>query len=392
MLTVPMRPWIATAIVVASLLSAVAAGQQAFGNAVARVLPDTAAKASSSSPYPLEKLARANMAVGTQEQGFASVDVSKSLPYAREALDRSLLSPLSLAILAWNAPPEQRERILAAASNISRREALLQTALMIQASARGDDAATLPIIDALLRVNPEATGTIGNGLVQALRQEAAIPELRKLMAGGAPWSDAFLISASRDAEAVDNLVRLRLALPPEADISPETDRELVVNLVRAGNFGGAIALYRAFDPSGKTAAQAQQLDWKAQFPPFDWGLADSYDAYARTRREGGLAIRVQPGSGGVLATRMLDLPSQVTALRIEHAIDIAGDRDTLSAKLTCAGDGPELSAKDFTTSPVVLPVPARPAGCDVLVLSIEGRAWSTGDTIEGPITAIKLLR
>jgi len=166
----------------------------------------------------------------------------------------------------------------------------------------------------------------------------------------------------------------------------------VVNLVRAGNFGGAIALYRAFDSSGKTAAQAQQLDWKAQFPPFDWGLADSYDAYARTRREGGLAIRVQPGSGGVLATRMLDLPPQVTALRIEHAIDIAGDRDTLSAKLTCAGDGPELSAKDFTTSPVVLPVPARPAGCDVLVLSIEGRAWSAGEIIEGPITAIKLLR
>ena len=388
----PKRLALSVGIGVASLLAATASGMHATANALAKRAPELASTLSDTSPLPLERLARAKFVVAENATSLGEVDVSSAREPARAALDRSLLSPMPLAVLAWDAPADRRARLMEMASSLGKRDPFVQAALLRQYDMTGEPRRALAVFDEMLRVRPNLASSIMPKIVSALEDDSLVMPLADVLASGPVWRDQFLESAAGVPSVAENLVRLRLALPDTAKIPVETDREIIGKMLKAGSFSEAITLYRRFDPRAGSSAEGGELDWSTQYPPFDWLLSDGYEAYARPQQGGGLRIRILPGSGGPLATRLIDLPGDVRGLRIVHDFDSDEAREGMQIALTCAGQTEPLAERTFASSPFVFEIPPRPSDCTVQLLTISGRSWTTGAPIEGKITGIGLVR
>lgn len=386
-----MRPWLAVAIAGAGLLSAVASGMNAGALALATQTPDLSLKLADSTPKPLERLAIAAIRLDEGATGQASADFSAAQSLAREALDRSLLSPTALAILAWDAPADRKARLLAAGSALSRRDSLMQSALLQQAIATDSSGTVLRTVDDLLRVNPTAAADIAPSLIALLRDDDNIPAFVALLSAAPPWGENFLVTSSREPELGRNLTKLRLALPRTAKIDPQTDRMIIDNLVREGSLKEALALHRRVE-GGLALASVGPVDWRTEYPPFDWKLADDYDAYARIRENGGLSVQIRSGHGGELASRLIALPDTAGEVRIEHTLKPVSRLNQVGVAIRCGGTADKLFSAKFASGPVILPFPvASERPCDAYLLVISGRAFGTDPTIEGTIDSVNIL-
>jgi len=377
---------------VASLLAATASGMHATANALAKRAPELASTLSDTPPLPLERLARAQFVVAENATSLGEVDVSSAREPARAALDRSLLSPMPLAVLAWDAPADRRARLMEIASSLGKRDPFVQAALLRQYDMTGEPRRALAVFDEMLRVRPNLASAIMPKIVSALEDDSLVMPLSDVLASGPVWREQFFVRAAGVPSVAENLVRLRLALPETAKIPADTDREMIGQLVKSGSISEAITLYRRYDERAASSADRSAVNWSTQYPPFDWRLADGYEAYARPRDGGGLTIRILPGSGGPLATRLIDLPDDVRGLRVIHGFDTEDAHENLQIALACADGVHPLAERVFSGSPFVFDIPSRPTNCTIQRLTISGRAWTTGAPIEGEITSITFVR
>lgn len=389
-----MRPWLAVAIGLAAILSAIGAGAQAIGNALGARAPSLAHSLSHASPEPMIRLARANVRVPEDAAGIEDLDFSAAQAPARAALERSLLAPLPLAVLAWDAPPEERRRILAAAERINKRDSLLQAALLREYEVVGNSAALMATANNMMRVHPSSIARIAPTLVEMLADDSLVPEFADLLAQEPPWIDQFLIAASRQPELAENLADLRLSLVGRAQISSQVDRTLITNLVGREKLPEALAVYRASDGSAQRRAgdgPALSIDWANEYPPFDWNLANEYEAYMRPREGGGVNVRVLPGQNLELGVRLLELPDSAAGIRVVHDIGPQERLENVSIEAVCVESGDTLAARSFARSPFELSFDDNAAACTAIRLEIAARTWSTGGRIEGAITSLDFI-
>lgn len=303
---------------------------------------------------------------------------------AIQALAYEPLLPKAHAILALSeADPVRQKRLVDLASRLNRRDSALQ-GLVLQSKVNSKDyAGTIETLDQILRVNPERGAEFYPLLTKALRQPVTIPAFRDLLSRPLPWRDAFLIYAVTDPVAARNLATIRKDIKID---NREFNQALTANLVRNGDLVAAADLYRRLaKPSASKAGE-----WSADFPPFDWTFANEAGIRAQPSRDGrSLEFAVDPGNGGVLASRLVLRPAQPFTVRVKHEVASGSSVEDLKLTLTClGGNGPffETALESGKESFEVRQAPA----CDYMLLAIHGRAWTGSEPLNGSLSAVRV--
>lgn len=379
---------------------AVLSGAQALSSTILRRAPDSALAVFPANGLAAEEVAYRRIAAaavpaagGTgaspesapRPADFARLAVSAAVP-ARAAIRREPLAARAFVLLALAEPDGARRRdILFSAARLTRRDPALQTLLLEEYGRSGDYAGTIGTLDAILRVDPDRRDVFFPALAKTLaEQPAAVPAFARLLAQPLPWREGFLAAAVIAPGAPDNLaaVRERITLNDR-----EFDRKLIARLAADGLLDAAERLYaKVAGPQRDGAGQA----WRADFPPFDWQLADQPGFRAQSGEQPEtLEIAVRPGNGGVIAARVLRNPGAAFTVRLGHKVEPQSQTSDLRLKVACEGGGNPFFDRPFTGSASVFTV-ERPPSCPFLTLSITARAWTGGREMRAELAPLEI--
>lgn len=304
---------------------------------------------------------------------------------AVQALAYEPLLPKAHAILALSdADPVRRQRIVELASKLNRRDLPLQ-GLVLQSKVNSNDyAGTIETLDQILRVHPERGAEFFPLLTKAMQQPVTIPAFRDLLSRPIPWRDAFLKHAVMDPVAARNLATIRRSLSID---NPAFDKALTVNLVRGGEVAAAADLYRRLAGSSSSKAGA----WSSDLPPFDWTFASEAGMRAQPSKDGrSLEFAIDPGSGGVLASRLVPRPARPFTVMVEHQLASGSSAKDLKLTLMCLGGTGPFFETTFTRGKDSFDVRQAP-GCDYMLLALSGRAWTGATPLNGSVSSVRIL-
>lgn len=369
------------------LLLAVVLLLQALSGVVARRDPATALAMFPGNGLALEQQAFNTFAAAATDPEDLPTAARAAEVQARAALAATPLAPRAHAILALAASsPQQRSQILDAASALNRRDLALQGLVLEQHLARGDYAETLKTLDQMQRVNVRMRQTFFPLLVQALNEPGTEQLFVEMLDLSAPWHELFLRFALDDAGARLKLAAIRAELTIN---DPEFDRRLISRLAAQGELEVAQQMYRLVQ--GDRQSSDETSIWAAEYPPFDWALSEEPDMRAQpSRNSETLEIFVRPGSGGVVAQRIMDFPP--TAFAITTTLETGPARPgAVRIEIHCAADGRELFAAPLANGANRIAVAALAGDCAQPRLAIHARSRQGEPSLRANLAPIKLV-
>lgn len=316
-------------------------------------------------------------------------------PDAMRAFQLEPLSPTALALIALaQQQSDKRDGILLTAANINQRDLFLQGNLLRLYTEREDFSQITRQLDEIIRIRPAMKKSILPVLVNTLEDDRAVPALAQIMNSGAAWTNDFLRLASGNRPLLGNLLAVRERLKPAAGVNPVTDRAILAALVAERRFAEAYASYAVL-AGPRAVKQPSQLpatlDWRSEFYPFDWRLADARGLRAFSDEAGdNLDFTIGRGEGGVLAERIFKAPTAGFGITLDYSIERTGRGDNIRVEMICENISrrildvlPEVGRQTFAVGPL-------PANCGFIKLRLHGRAWSREGTISGSIKPISL--
>lgn len=321
--------------------------------------------------------------IGTEDLARLAVSAA---PQAREAIRLEPLSARAFVILALSEQnARQRDRIVRQAALLTRRDIVLQTMVLEQKGKAADYPGVIGALDEILRVHPGRYGEFFPLLVEALRTKATVPEFAVLLARPLPWKDSFLNFALGDAQALENLAAVRERM---AGGDKDFDRKLIAKLTRSGRIASAEGIYRRVSGTAPSDAVTAQFNWRSEYPPFDWQLADQPGFRAQIGNTPNiLEINVGPGNGGIIASRLVRNPGGPFTLRIAHDIEPASQLKDVKLAVACQGQAAPFAERAFATGEVGLVVEQAPS-CDYLEIAIAARAWTDSRALAGTLSPL----
>lgn len=307
---------------------------------------------------------------------------------AREAIASEPLLPRALAILAISEQdPLRKQRIVERASQISRRDPVLQVLVLEQKGASGDYVGAVDTIDEILRVRPERQKELFPVLAKALEDKAAVPGFARLLARPLPWRDSFLSFAVNQAGALDHLATIRQRI---GTATKDFDQKLVAQLAANGRMPAAERVYRHINKAGAPDGISGLIDWRADYPPFDWKLADQSGFRAQIGDQPDeLEIDVAAGNGGVIASRLLRNPERPFTLNL--ALDVSPTEQVKDMKLVlaCAGAPQAFFERPFAQGANTFAVGEVPK-CPYVSVAIEARSWTGTRALSGTLSPLRI--
>lgn len=378
------------AAILVALVIGVVAGGNALSNASASSNPQQAAALS---PYSSEAYRALALASITAAPDQMSVNTTQAVPFAREAYQRNGLDTEAAAILAMSQDTqEKRNASLGAINALSRRGRLLNFGLMQDAMAREDSDDALAALDRLMLLYTNVRSQLIPAMADYLRDERTFPAMAQILRNDPEWADSLFVSRGGGPETLANMARLRLELADSLTLDRATDRRLLQNLVTAGEWEQAFALYSMLEgPAGTQGEVSSEIDWAAEFAPFEWQLADDRAFHARVDRQGtSLDVRIDAGEGGDFATRMVPRPAGMSSLVIEHTMEPIAQLSDMSVKVTCVESGVELVDAEFSVSPMQVQLADDP--CEWVQIVVGGRAWSGRRGLAGELLGVRFAR
>lgn len=315
------------------------------------------------------------LTVGGSEMGrFATA----SSAAAFRALRDEPLLPKAHAIVALSQNnPALQEQIVSLASRLNRRDLALQGLVLQSRVEIGDYPGTMETLDQILRVHPQRQAEFFPVLTNALKQPITIANFRELLAKPLPWRDAFLMHAANDPIAARNLAVIRENIEPD---NSDFDKSLIANLTRNGDVEAAARIYLKVLKQGSSVSG---FSWTSDYPPFDWNFANEPGLRGQLSKDGrDLEFAVDPGNGGVLASRLMRLPQKAFTLTIHHELADDASANDLKLTLGCFGEGDAFFEESFARTEGRFDINQRP-GCDYVLLSVSGRAWTGSAPLNG---------
>lgn len=267
--------------------------------------------------------------------------------YSREALLSEPLAASALRNLGLSAAGEgdtdRARRIMRQASELSRRDALLNLWLSQDYSLRGEDRSALRQYDILLRTNTRSLAATLPLMASYLANEAAIDELYPLLAVDPPWHQDFWAAVIQDGSVASNAGKLRARLHRSQSIATSSHDSLLLNqLIEAGDIDGAFALYevasRARPEVGDDRFRDTDFTLEPMLPPFDWETVEGLMYGSSVDREAGaLAIIAEDGASGVVVRQLVSLEPGNYDLTANFVDPAAIDKGfEFSARIACA--------------------------------------------------------
>ncbi len=379
-----------SAIGVFCLVLAVLAGGHAASNALASDNPQLAARLSPFAAPANQRLSTLTQRVVQGADGRTVIDVGNALPFAAAAYRVDPLSGAALSILARSRQAgEERNAVLDAAARTTRRETLLQAALLERQVGSGNFDDAVATLDRTLTVRPQYTDQIMPPFVQALQDEAQLARFGEILESDPVWEPNFFRFASREPRLAGALGPLRIAQGNDEALDERTNRAIIHSLIEYGEFDAAMGVYNLAGGTGLPPATGEwDLNWNTRFPPFDWGLQDSPGEYARIDDGTEMRIFLRRGRGGQLARRSFVMPSGVHSILIEHDIRPALRTEDMKLTLECEEGRRVIFEGAFEASPTRFAIGQDGQPCEFYRLTISGRAWSSGDEVSGTISRI----
>ena len=329
-----------------------------------------------------------NLVTGTAEDPRESAQEAafSARAFALEAIKRDPLAPRAYAVVVLSSRlPQEREELLALASQLNRHHYALQALVMDQAAANEDYEKVVETLDQMLRVRPHVRERFDSVLLDALATPGAAPAFAKLLDGSSPWHEPFLLSAaSATPEANLALARIRSDLTIE---NTEFDSRLISGLVNQGALTEAKSVYSIATQRDRRATEPPaNLSWDFEFPPFDWKLTNRDDLRAQPSRNNQfLEIFARPGQGGVIARRVIDNGSDLSNVSIE----VSGERQ-LKLQLRCEGTREPFHEASLTNGSNRVVVPEIADACLTLNLEVFARSLSDEPTLRAQLGRMKL--
>lgn len=348
-----------------------------------------------SGPPPSREGGSGQSVGATQGAGGVELeDLQRSAVAARgpalTALRYEPLLPKAHVLLALSERDASRSRqIINLASLLNRRDTVLRRLVLQTRVADGDYPAMIETLDQMLRVRPERGEEFYPVLNEALRREATIPQFVDLLGKPLPWRDRFLDYAVGQPSALPSLAAIRQAIVID---HPVFDQRLIANLANAGDVATAQIIYDLVGRSAPgSASSAREANWLADYPPFDWTLADEARFRAQTSDDGrSLEFNVAPGNGGVMATRMMATPPRAFTVTVPADVEpLAALRD-MKLILRCWGGAEPFFEESFADRNGEFLVENAPS-CQYIELEITARAWTGSASIAGRLEPVVIV-
>ena len=311
-----------------------------------------------------------------------------SVERARATIASEALTPRAHGLIALAETDQgKRDRLLAAASALNRRDLFMQGIALERFVQQRDFSNSLATLDRLLRVHPEQKDYFFGILTAALRDERSLPAFAEILDGSSDWHRAFLLRASRNPEALGNLTRLRALLETKDNTF---DRELILRLANAGRYADAYAIYREVTGGGERQGRGT-IPWTSDYAPFDWQLTEGTGlrGFAAPGSDE-LEVFVRRGEGGIVAQRVIAADPGGFAVELEHRLAPADQVRDVRLQLRCDGSRTPFYDERFELGPNRFEIGGIPAGCDYLILAIHARAWSSRSQLRGTIGELRI--
>ncbi|KWV91359.1 hypothetical protein [Erythrobacter sp. YT30] len=301
------------------------------------------------------------------------------------------LTPKAYAILAAaQSDREIRNSILARANRLNRRDLALQGFVLEK---HLDDQAydsVLGTLDEMFRVNPDRDTEFFPILGEALAIDEALDAFPSILNGDAEWHDRFLSFAVRVPELRSNLAKIRNEIPIEND---EADRILIAGLAAQGELSTARALYANLKSTSGPIGADGKLDWASDFIPFEWRFADDRDFRSQASQDGEfLEVFVRSGQGGVVAERVITLPSSSFTIRTNVQSRGSPRSESLRLLLKCGVNDAPLFDKALKTGGNIFRLEAAPDACSPALLQIRARSLRGEPTLRLELSRIEVKR
>jgi hypothetical protein len=304
---------------------------------------------------------------------------------ARDALALEPLLPKAHALIALaQTDTNKRNQIVTLASRLNRRELSLQGLVLQQKVEGGDYAGSIETVDQILRVHPERQAEFFPLLVDALARTETKPAFSDLLRNDLPWRDAFLGFAVKDPWTLDNLAQIRKEISPD---NLAFDQRLIAGLVAQGNIREAATIYELAVATNQKMGTAS---WQSDYPPFDWKLSDTSGLRARANKSlDTLEFSIEPGNGGILASKLIPAPPAPFKIRIRVAGDPSAQIKDLKLQISCWQQASPFFEGTFVSEASVFNITNNP-GCAYLQVAIAGRAWTGSSALGGTLGLMQL--
>lgn len=308
---------------------------------------------------------------------------------ARRAYQLEPLSPKAHTVLALAEPSlETRNKIIEIASGLNKRQPILQGLVLDKNIAEGSYSKSIETLDQILRVNPGEKNQFFPILAQILAFDETLPQFIDLFEAPSPWRQQFLNYALSVPSALKNLAALRAELILD---DRKFDNRLISRLAEQGDLGEARAVYDVVRSDTPTKASSGQLDWRSDYPPFEWRLASERGLRADVVDNGSaILLDVLPGRGGVLASRLIAPANSRFVVSIEHDLDLAGRSDQVTLRLLCFETNEPLLEKRIIEQMERFAVEETSAQCDAFVLELYARVWTGSRPLQGRVRSVTI--
>ena len=367
-----MKPLRQVAIILLCTALAIGSSAQALSNIQARKSPQLATLASPLASEALEILARNSLEV--TENGEVKPS-QQSLSLAKEAYQASPLATEALAILAVGQETEtERSEAIEAALRLSRRGRVLGAVSLQNSLEIEHTEGVIRAMNRLVTQYPSLAHSMVTPMIGYVKDEEALLTFREILAAQPEWRDAFFSANARDEATLRNLARLRVAMGADYPLREGTDQQLSNRLVQQQLWPEALRLH-SLDKRIEEIVLGQPISWNSERPPFHWQLSDEFKFRARAGKNSReVAIRIDPGQGGRLASRILPIPPGAQALTIVSK-GMDGPEGALEWSASCVEGTDKFARAEISKRRSSLRVGDAP--CKWISVEITGRVFST---------------
>lgn len=342
---------------------------------------------------------------GLSQEAVAS-DVFRSVLATAKQSSRAALEARKLAYVSYQNEPlvaeahailalvaedtTARTYIIRTASGMNKRDQLLQGLLLEQSVSDDDSQLAVATLDQILRVRPSRDTELFPALLSVFIADGAVEYFATVLDGTSPWHERFLNYAIAQGEALGSMAELRRRIQFGDE---RIDQALIRNLAKEGQFDAGYELYSQISRGASSYEASGNLGWSSKFAPYDWQLSNKADFRAQPSLDSNeLEIYVRPGSGGLLARRILLTPSAPFSITAGHDIYPRDRAEDVKIRLRCVGEREPFQSAEFDANGLRVSIEQMPLRCSLFEIQLLARAWTGQPAISGSISPIQIER